>query len=180
MPGVLQIPFETAGLTPGTANALDDVIASIQTWANTLGKWTDITFDAGDYTAAAGAWTLTAGDQAQSRYTVIGQTMIFNLRVGGTTTNASVGGELRVRLPRGYRGIVGTRELFTQVGPLTWDGSAASGTGVILLDPSPNDFYLRLFRDIDGTTWPTETDALALGFTAVFPVRTAELVVAYP
>ena len=172
----LLIPFDPAALTPATAAAFDELIASLQTWAgksvDATGKWQDVAYFSGDYTQSTGTWTVDQGDQDTYRYAIVGDIMIINVRLVDTSTTAAIP-ELRIRIPEGYNiDVFGAN---VTAGVLSWDGSAASGTGIIGLGASTTTDgtanMLRLARDYDATVWPTEAQALDIGFTVMVPVK---------
>ena len=167
----LLISFDPAGLPPVTVSALDDLIAALQTWAGKIeafGKWRDVTYSQGIYSANAGAWTVDSGDQLAHRYCVIGDVMLLHVWLSTTATGAGMGSQLRVTLPDNRRLLVPRSSAV--FGTLAWDGTAASGTGVIAGDPSPDNWRIRLLRDLDGTAWPSSDTDIDIGFTAVLPL----------
>jgi len=65
-----------------------------------MGEWVNVPFNASDFTAASGSWTVAAGDVITFRYTLIGKTMIIALYLKGNVSAATA--ELRIRIPGGY------------------------------------------------------------------------------
>ena len=66
-----------------------------------LGEWTAVAFNAGDFTAASGNWTVDSGDVTLFRYTLIGKTMIVSIYVQNTDVSATPS-YLAVLIPGGF------------------------------------------------------------------------------
>lgn len=65
-----------------------------------VGDWTAVSFNAANFSADAGFWTLTSGDVIRNRYQIINKTLIWNL-VLATTTITSTPTILAVVIPTG-------------------------------------------------------------------------------
>jgi hypothetical protein len=66
-----------------------------------IGPWVAVPFSAADFTASAGAWTVSAGNIQNNRYTQIGQTVIWSLSITGSSLTATPA-ELYIRMPSGF------------------------------------------------------------------------------
>lgn len=66
--------------------------------------WVNVPYVAGDFTAAAGTWTVDAGDVISFKYTVIGRVMIIEFAFNSTTYGGGPGNELRFKIPGGFVG----------------------------------------------------------------------------
>ena len=80
------------------------------------GVWTAVPFNAADFTAAAGTWTVIAGDVITFRYTLVGKIMFVALYVRGNVSTTT--GELRVKIPGGYTAAAQSR-MTCQVNDIT-------------------------------------------------------------
>lgn len=68
-----------------------------------LGHWQDVAYNAANFMATGGAlWGVEAADVVVHRWTVIGQTMHYNLTILGSTVSGASPVELTVALPSGY------------------------------------------------------------------------------
>ena len=153
----------------GITDDLEQTLASIQAWAGKVdgfGKWTDVTFNAGNFVASVGAWTVSADDQRFFEYCVIGDRMDVHVLLSGTATDGSVTGQLKLRLPGGYK-VNAKEDGF--VGHLLWH-TAAAGTNVGLVYVNRNSADLSLYRDVAATAWPTSTSDLRIGFSVTLRV----------
>ena len=66
-----------------------------------LGEWTAVSFTAGDYTASAGTWTLTAPDMVLFKYMLVGTTMWIRFAFATTSVSAAPG-FLKFKIPGGF------------------------------------------------------------------------------
>jgi len=66
-----------------------------------MGEWSAVPFNAADFTASVGTWTVEAADIITFRYTLIGKTMIVSLYIQ-TTAISGAPTELRIKIPAGY------------------------------------------------------------------------------
>jgi len=80
--------------------------------------WYNMPFDADNFTANSGTWTVASADQKLLRFIKVGQFMTINLFLEDTSTSSGMGNELRIQIPRGIKA---SSTLFT--GPLTIRGS---------------------------------------------------------
>jgi hypothetical protein len=65
------------------------------------GEWVSVAFNAANFTASAGNWTLVSGDQATFAYTLIGKTMTVSF-VLNTTTVSATPASVRIAIPGGF------------------------------------------------------------------------------
>ncbi len=85
--------LRAAGFTLAWAGTLSDARGGIDT-----GVWTAVTFDATNFTASAGNWTLTSGDQTTFAYRLFGKTMVVAF-VLSTTTVSATPATLSIKIP---------------------------------------------------------------------------------
>jgi hypothetical protein len=88
-----------------------------------LGSWQDVPFNAANFIPSAGTWTVSASNVTTNRYTLIGKTMIWTLRVQGSVTGGALNQYMHVVLPGGvtapaFSGLTKATEMY--------DGSVAS------------------------------------------------------
>ena len=147
---LLGLEFEEQ-LPPIVRDELEQVIAAVQAWAGKIdgtGRWTDVPYAAGNFSAVNGTWTVDAGDQSIYQYWLSGD--IMHLAFGlSMTTITNVTGGLRILLPAGYR-IAGNHPYTGLV--------YASGTVTVLavITTGTNDRYLTLTR-ADRSAWTNST-----------------------
>jgi hypothetical protein len=70
-----------------------------------LGHWITVPYNAANFTAATGSWTVTSGQVVVNKYTRMGRTLIWTLYLSGSTLSASTSAAY-VLLPAGT-GLVG-------------------------------------------------------------------------
>lgn len=105
----LVIPFDPAGLEPKVVGAIDEIIATVQTWAgksDAWGRWVSPTLQTGALRidGTGNAWNVTGSAAvARTHYTIIGDTMLLNFYVVNTAlTVAAATNTAYVRIPDGY------------------------------------------------------------------------------
>ena len=173
----LIIPFDPAGLTPATISAFDELIAGLQTWAgksvDAAGKWSDVGFSAGNFTSTTGTWVVGQDDIIVYRYAVIGDTLLYNVRVARTTTTGTPNA-LIIDLPPGYLADVQVGRGDFNIGTVHWLATL-NGVGVAYVqylrdNITRADHQISMYRDIPGTAWPNETNNLIVEFNLVIPI----------
>lgn len=111
-----------------------------------IGEWQDVPFNAANFAAAGGTWTVSSAVQ---RFTIIGKTLYYKVIV----TNSSVGGtpsELFVNLPSGYTSAGGITVL-----PIIYE---EAGTGNLVgLVYTANDAIIHLRKQATGV-WTASTN----------------------
>jgi len=105
-----------------------------------LGAWTDVPFNAANYVADAGAWTVAAGNVGTHAYTVINKTLLVFLHITGSALTAPTS-VIRVQHPAGLT--IANRPNLGN-GAMSWANAGATGTGLSLHSTS----QLALVRDI--------------------------------
>jgi hypothetical protein len=66
-----------------------------------MGEWQAVPYNAADFTADTGTWTVSAGAITYFRYTLIGKTITMSWYLNGTTTNASMTW-LNIKIPGSF------------------------------------------------------------------------------
>lgn len=151
---------------------LNDLIASLQVWVGQqegAGRWTDVPYSTALFGSSAGTWTVQAGDMRVYQYTVNQDLMRLRFHVVDSTT-ASMGNQLFVRLPDGWR----CRDN-QFLGLCYWadgTGGGTYGNGVVLGTQDSGGKRLNIVRDVlpTSTNWPNATDLFNLGFSLTIPV----------
>jgi len=70
-----------------------------------MGMWIDVPFNAANFIPSAGVWTVTAGNVPTNRYTLIGKTMIWSVRIAASTISGALNQYLHIYLPAGSNSI---------------------------------------------------------------------------
>ena len=124
-------------------------------------SWTDVTFNAGNFTASGSmTWTVASGDVSYYRWVEIGKTMfvcvaVFTTTVGGTPSTA-----LKVAVPNG-------RTAQAATGLAIGLNNSAVFTGFWQTNGSTIDFYV----DATGTTnWAAATNTTAIRAMCSFEI----------
>jgi hypothetical protein len=114
-----------------------------------LGYWTDVPFNASDFTANTppDTWTVTAGQVRFFHYTVIGKTMIVSFSIVNATLNAPNSPQLLIKIPGGF-------QAFQTVGygDLSVGHVYAPYNGTFDIIPVPSTNTLSLQR-VDQSGW---------------------------
>ena len=169
----LLLGFDRQGIDPRVADELDQILASIQTWAGKsegLGKWTDVPYSAVLFGQSAGVWTVEPGDMQLYQYTIVQDMMFVRLILFHTTTSAAIGPSLYVSLPDGWR----CRDNH-YIGVVEWDddsGGGTYGTGTVLGTLGSTGRRMNIVRDVlpSSTNWPIATNTLSLRMNLTVPV----------
>lgn len=67
-----------------------------------MGTWQDVPFNAGNFFASSGTWAVSAGHVARNRYTLIGKTMTWTVRIQNSVTSGPLNQYMHIYLPGGY------------------------------------------------------------------------------
>jgi Collagen triple helix repeat (20 copies) len=119
-----------------------------------MGHWTDVPFNAANYGAQTGTWTI--GSQTRAAYMLIGKTMFLSLYLQNATLSASTA-SCYFYFPAGITG--GSTY---QGAPIQYFG-AASGTGFGQIGPSGNN--ITFYRDPSTTPYPAGTYTFIISVT---------------
>lgn len=77
-----------------------------------LGDWNDVAYSAGNFTASGSmSWTVSSGEVATYRWTVIGHTMTVEWDISGSTIGGSAGVSLQIAVPGGFTAAKATANL---------------------------------------------------------------------
>lgn len=98
-----------------------------------LGSWTNVAYNAGNFSQASGTWTVQSGDQTTYRYMLVGKTMFLNIRLDATDITGSPAW-LSVAVPGGFTigSTIDAINLVQQGTFSTGAWEATSGTTVVL------------------------------------------------
>ena len=105
-----------------------------------MGHWIDVPFNAANFTATAGTWTVTAGNVLMNAYTLIGKTLYWVILIAASSVSATTP-DLRITLPAGL-----------SISRYSETSFAASDNGAIVANVTgqlaPGVSYLALHRDL--------------------------------
>lgn len=93
-----------------------------------MGEWTSVSFNAANFSASTGNWTLQSGDQVTFAYTLVGKTMTVVFEFDGTDTSA-VALTLGVAIPGGFTAAKRTRSIIQTI-----DNGGAAQAGVAFVN----------------------------------------------
>ena len=97
--------YRCTSISPLTYELVSGGLASV--------VWTDVPFDAGDFTAkGAMTWTVDAGDVLSFKYALIGKLMHVIVSLINTTIGGVLDSELYIKIPAGKTGLALTIEPF--------------------------------------------------------------------
>lgn len=129
-----------------------------------LGEWTSVAFNAANYTAPGGSWTVASGDQSVLAYSMVGKTMTLVFTIN-TSTVAGGPVQLNLAIPGGF---VSAR---TTLGPCTRtvdNGAAAIG----LCETIAASSNVRLYTNVTaGTAWAAATDTTSVSGRVTLEVQ---------
>jgi hypothetical protein len=104
------------------------------------GEWIDIPYRASDFTASAGTWTVAPENVTVHAYAEIGKTMLYTLRVTGTTISAAPHA-LSVPIPNRRIAARGARVTFQAISTA---GTGIIGLAVVAAHSQKIDFYATI------------------------------------
>lgn len=146
----------TSGITPlaaGTGVATYQYDSVTDRWrliAHNQGSAIDIAYDAGNFTASAGTWTVDVGDQVTLAYTVRDRRILLSFYIQASTTSNSAA--VRITLPNSYTGLVAERSLIQ-----AFDG-AAGAAGLALIAAAGT--YVEMYKDAASTNFAAQVATL--------------------
>lgn len=123
--------------------------------------WTSVSFNAGDFTAQSGNWTLASGDQSVFAYSVSGKTMTVSFTFLTTTVSATPT-YLRVVIPGSY---TAAKSLVNLIGVNENVGQSIGFANVVA-----GQTYIQ-FTKLDTATFATLTDTTGVYGTISFEVQ---------
>ncbi len=125
-----------------------------------MGDWANQAFNAANYTADSGTWTVASGDVTTNRYSQVGKTVTWQL-VLVTTTVSGGQSQLRVAVPGGLTEAsltrAGTCNVNENTANLTVGTWTMSGAGYVAFT-------------VPGATWNGTTNTTAVSATIVFEI----------
>lgn len=127
-----------------------------------IGQWIANPFDAGNFTASLGVWTVGSGDVNVNRYMLVGKTLWWQLDL--VTTTVSAGASLRATLPASLTCAVTNMPQLTRVS----DAGAAAVPGLALV--STGLTYVEFRADVNGGNF-----SIATNTTVVQAILTIEV-----
>jgi hypothetical protein len=117
------LKFGTSSRRIDEINVLaQNVITQFNLLGNASGVYTNVTYNAGDYTASAGTWTVDSADVTTFQYRMIGKSMLVNFQIANT--DVSAGATLRIAIPGGFTANKGV------IVPIRVIDNGVAGTGL--------------------------------------------------
>jgi hypothetical protein len=138
-----KVPGDT--VQPSHVNDLQDEVTAIET--DLLAAWTPVVYNAANFTAATGTWTVDAGDAVSVAYKKIGKTLIIGFRVDTTDVSATPT-ELYIAIPGGY---LANRPAIALVQVSNAGGAFAAGVARVEV----GDAVIRFQSTAAGAAWST-------------------------
>jgi hypothetical protein len=132
-----------------------------QSWPNRQGHWVDVPYNAANYAASAGAWTVEAADAALNRYTLIGTTMHFAFSINTTTVTATPVW-LRIALAK-----VAARSCS---GACVVNNAGALGAAPGMWQTNAGEPFIYIWRDHAHTAYSIATNTTTVQGVATFEV----------
>ena len=161
------------GSIAGTTGSLSSTLAvtGAATFASTItergrstpmGEWNAVSFSAGNFTSnPSGKWDVDSGDVLLNRYSMVGKTMTWTVRVTATSVTDTTATELRIAIPGGFSG---AQASFTRTGFFQEATAALDDTFVAV-----STTYVYVSRVLGGV-FANTTNGTAFGFTISFEV----------
>jgi len=110
-----------------------------------IGQWVDVPFDAANFTASSGTWTVTAGNQQVFRYAILNaKTAALAIVITASSVSASTV-RIKITLPAAIQGHASSYYL-----PTFFNATGVTGAGLT----THANTYLDCLRDVSGTPWP--------------------------
>jgi hypothetical protein len=103
--------------------------------ATPLGHWIDVPYNAGNFSAWAGSWTVSSGSVITHHYTLIGKTLVVNFDLQGTSVDVATTA-LQLALP------AGTTAAKRAEGFLWYQAGAVSALGYLFVEAGTAIFSL--------------------------------------
>jgi hypothetical protein len=129
-------------------------------------SWITVPYNAANFTASSGTWTVTAGNQGMFRYTILGgKTVVLNISIGGSTISGATPVRLKITLPAAIQSAV----FFGGFMPMFYAITTSGPMGVSGL-ATMESTYIDVLRDVAGTAWPLSTSGVYLYIQAVYPI----------
>jgi hypothetical protein len=138
--------------------AYDSTTARWRVVEHEQGAWITTAYNAGDYTASTGTWTVSSGNVLRTAYYLKGRTLQFNETLTATSVNATPTSLARV-IPGGFKaaGLERFPFNYTGAGVGTCGASSAGATSI------------DIYRDYAATAWASGT--LNLSYNLTFEVQ---------
>jgi len=149
------LPLANGGISPVSANSfLQSNGASTPSWQSF--EWIDVPFNAGNFSASTGTWTVTALNQTTFTYVIMGKTMILSCYIANTSVSATPT-FLQMLIPGGY--LPASQQTYiaegidSVLGGVPTTAIVVGGAGIIFI------------QQLTGVPWNTSVGATAIYFT---------------
>lgn len=126
-----------------------------------LGEWTAVAYNAANFTASSGTWTVDSGDQVTYAYAIVGKAITVSFTIVGTDVSATPA-ELRIAIPGGF---TAARRMDSAV----WLVNAGTReVGQAIVDAAGT--YIRFLRSAAGNFSTTAADDTTVAGQITFEV----------
>jgi hypothetical protein len=162
------INFASVGDTPlaaGVGSCIYEYDDTTDRWrlvSHDMGAWIKPTFDAAEFTASSGTWTVESADVTYLGWYLVGRMYYFAARIEATSVSTSIS-ELRVALQKGH-----TIPAANSVDYLGFASDAGAGLTPCRVRISSSTAYLR-FEQMSGS-WNSSTNTSSFYGTIFFSV----------
>lgn len=154
-----------SGNQSGLSNYTSGTSVHISTYAQSP-TWASQAFNAADFSAPAGVWTVESGDVGLYRYTVVGKIMTVSFVINTSTVSATPT-YLTLKVPGGYT-VASQAENYYGVG-ITANNGTTTAARVTVLQGGTG---IRIYKGINTTdTYSAETDLTSVRGTITFEVQ---------
>lgn len=144
----------------GVVTASDSISERGRTTA--MGDWTSVTYNAANFTASAGTWTVDSADQVGYSYTLVGKTMTLRVDLRDTTVSGTAPSNLNVAIPGGFTSAGYSAVVYD----LLDNGTLRLGFG----RSTPSGSVIELYQQ-DRANWSLSTNLTNLAFTLSLEVQ---------
>lgn len=127
-------------------------------------QWSDVAFNAANFTASAGTWTLTSPDQVTWSYQLDGNKMTVSFEFDDTSVSAGPA-ELRVAIPLGR---IAARKMSAPLSSAI-DNATALDTGRAQVTAGVN--YISFYKNAASAAWTASANATSIRGQFTFMVR---------
>ena len=127
-----------------------------------VGEWTAVPFSAGNFTASAGTWTVSSGNQATYKYTLVGKTMTLTWIINASSCSSAA--TLRLAIPGGF--VAATTQ---QCSAFAISAGGARVPSLVTL--AAGTAFVTLFADTNGSNFAISAGNAYSSGTVAFEVQ---------
>lgn len=138
---------------PTDVNDLQEEAAALET--DLLKAWTAVAFNAGDFTASTGTWTVGAPDVVTCAYHKIGRRMTVSFDIEATDVSATPAA-LQMTIPGGFTAAKDMRAMIQAT-----DAGGTPGVGMARVAPTAT--VITFYKDAAGGNWSAGANTAVRG-----------------